>query len=443
MYKNTFNIRMGRVALGVFAAMFAASASAEEASEPTGLLGYMGADVNETEFMKNLGLKFGGWVNAGITYNANDPDDRFNGPVTFNDRASEFQMNQLYLYLQRAVSTEGGWDFGGRVDFMYGTDSVFTQAYGSPRGHWDLNLVNGGKRFYDIALPQAYFEVFAPFGNGITAKIGHFYTIIGNEVVTAPDNFFYSHAYTMQYGEPFTHTGVLLSYPINDNFTLTGGGVTGSETGGWDGAWDKGLGNWAFLGGVSWVSDDKGTSATLNATSGEISEQDANNWSMYSLVIKHDIMEGLHYTFQHDHGWAGSVVGAADRSGSGGRDAEWYGINQYLTYDIADDLAVGVRGEWFRDDDGYRVLARSRVAAWEARGGGTGGLAAYNAGGTNYYAVTVGLNWKPLNWLAVRPNVRYDWADYNDDNGDVFDGSSAGGKKDDQFLFSTDVVVAF
>ncbi|WP_077727954.1 porin [Methylocaldum sp. 14B] len=429
MYKNSSKIRMGRVALGVLAAVFAASVGAEEASEPTGLLGYMGADVNDTQFMKNLGLQFGGWINAGITYNANEPAGRFNGPVTFNDRASEFQLNQLYFYLQRAVNTEGdSWDFGGRFDFMFGTDAQFTQAYGSPRGHWDLRLMNE-ERFYDIALPQAYFEIFAPFGNGITAKIGHFYTIIGNEVVTAPDNFFYSHAYTMQFGEPFTHTGVLLSYPIDQNWTITAGGVTGSETAGWDGAWDKGLGNWAFLGGVTWASDDKGSSVAFSATSGEISEQDANNWSMYSLVIKHDIMEGLHYTFQHDHGWANSVVGATDRSGSNGTDAEWYGINQYLTYDISDDLAVGLRAEWFRDDDGFRVVSPARTL---------GALPA-----SSYYAFTAGLNWKPVNWLMVRPNVRYDWADKADAYDNAGGAASFAGKKSDQFLFSADVVITF
>ena len=53
-------------------------------------------------------------------------------------------------------------------------------------------------------MPQLY----ADFAyNRLTVRLGHFYTIIGYEVVTAPDNFFSSHAYTMQYGEPFTHTG--------------------------------------------------------------------------------------------------------------------------------------------------------------------------------------------------------------------------------------------
>ena len=38
-------------------------------------------------------------------------------------------MNQLWFYAQREVDTGGyGWDWGGRVDFVYGTDARFTQA---------------------------------------------------------------------------------------------------------------------------------------------------------------------------------------------------------------------------------------------------------------------------------------------------------------------------
>lgn len=409
------------LALGVLLALNLSPVQAKDLSETTGLLDFV-SDGGNTQPMENWGIKWGGWVNAGITYNATDPGGRYNGPVTFGDRSSEFQLNQLNLFVQRAVSTDGGWDLGGRFDFMFGTDSVFTQAYGSPRGHWDLSLIKNGERFYDIALPQAYFEVFAPFGNGITAKIGHFYTPIGNEVVTAPDNFFYSHAYTMQYGEPFTHTGVLLSYPFDQNWSFSGGAVTGSDFGGWDGAWDKGLGNWAGIGGVTWTSDSKGTSVTMTGTTGETSEQDHNNWSIYSLVIKHDIMDGLHYTFQHDHGFASKVLA--------GQDATWYGINNYLTYDIQDDLAVGVRAEWFRDDDGYRVASPGRTLT-------------YFPGASSYYEITAGLNWKPLKWVTVRPNVRYDWADKANafDNGGMSVGYAGG--KGDQFLFSTDVVIAF
>ncbi|MEY4195138.1 MAG: hypothetical protein RLZZ226_1506 [Pseudomonadota bacterium] len=417
--------RLKRITVAAFTSLvsfgMACHAGADEA---TGLLSYGGLDINEASFMKDNGLKFGGWANAGITYNATSPGGGFNGPVTFGDRDSEFQLNQFYLYLQKAVNTEGGhWDLGFRADFMFGTDSVFTQAYGSPKGTWDLGiLAQEGERFYDIAFPQVYAEIFAPIGNGITAKVGHFYTIIGNEVVTAPDNFFYSHAYTMQYGEPFTHTGVLLSYPVDPNWSVTGGAVTGSEFGGWDGAWDQGLGNWAGIGGVTWNTDDKKTSVAVTGTTGETSERDHNQWSMYSIVIKHDLMEGLHYTFQHDHGFADKAVG--------GQDATWYGLNNYLVYDINDQLGVGLRGEWFRDDDGFRVASPGRTLT-------------YFPGANSYYAFTAGLNWKPMTWVSVRPNVRYDWNDGPPafDNGGAATGYAATRK--DQFLFSTDVVVSF
>ena len=228
------------------------------------------ATLTVPDFMKNNNLKIGAWLNTGVTYNANDPSNNFNGPVTFGDRQAELQLNQVNVFLQKAVTTGGDhWDVGGRFDFMFGSDSIFTQAYGVPafdvntgqplrRGAWDLNFLGSNdNRFYDIAIPQAYVEINAPFGNGLNVKVGHFYTPIGYETVPAPDNFFYTHAYTMQYGEPFTHTGVMGNYSIDDNWAVMGGVVTGSATGGWDGNFDRQLGNWSGLMGATWTSTDK------------------------------------------------------------------------------------------------------------------------------------------------------------------------------------------
>lgn len=435
MKSKLFKSRLRSAAFGVLAALAAESVQAAKTlAESTGLADYIGGSA-DTQPLKDYGIRWGGWLNLGIS--ANSTSSKFNGPVTFGDRSGELQMNQFYLFVQRAVNAEGdSWDIGGRFDFLLGTDAIFTQAYGSPNGHWDLNLYNS--RFMGIALPQAYAEIFAPIGNGLTTKIGHFYTIIGNEVVTAPDNFFYSHAYTMQYGEPFTHTGIVSSYPFDQNWSVSGGVVTGSNYGGWDGAFDKGLGNWDGIAGVTWTSDDKGTSVFMSGTTGPTSEHDSNNWSIYSIVLKHDIVEGLHFTMQHDHGFAGKAV---QRNGQT-LDATWYGINSYLTYDIQDDLAIGIRGEWFRDDDGFRVFSPGRTLSLidpvidPATGTGLNSPA-------SYYAFTAGLNWKPLKWVTVRPNVRYDWADKVNafDNGGGDTGYA--GKRSSQFLFSTDVVISF
>jgi hypothetical protein len=394
-----------------------------------------GYDANETSLLKNNGIVVGGWANAGITYNAAGSDNGFNGPVTFGDRHSEVQLNQLNLFVQRAVATEGtGWDFGGRFDVMFGTDSIFTQAYGVPvydlnrldgngnlipmnRNHWDLNFLgSANNRFYDLALPQAYVESYVPIGNGLNVKAGHFYTPIGYETVPAPDNFFYTHAYTMQFGEPFTHTGIMGNYAVNANWSVMGGATTGSSTGGWDGGFDKQLGNWGGLAGATWTSTDKGTSANISGTFSETSEHSSKAWGLYSIVVKHNITDKTHLVLQHDHGFANGVLTAA-----GIKDAQWYGINMHLTYDVTDKVAAGIRTEWFRDQNGFRVGYPARTFA------GTNG-------GTSYYAVTAGVTYKPTTWLNLRPNVRYDWAD----------GSRPfGNNKQDQFLFSTDFTINF
>ena len=413
-------------------------------------------DINETKFLKDNGITIGLWGNAGITYNAASPDNNFNGPVTFADRSGEFQLNQLNLFIQRAVATEGDeWDFGGRFDAMFGTDSIFTQAYGVPaydvntglpknRSTWDLNFLNSpNNRFYDIALPQAYLEAYIPVGNGLNVKAGHFYTPIGYETVPAPDNFFYTHAYTMQYGEPFTHTGFLGNYAVDKNWSVVGGVVTGSATGGWDGGWNQQLGNWAGIAGTTWTSDDTGTSANITGTYGGTSEQSSNAWALYSVVLKHNITDKTHLIVQHDHGFANNVISA---SGTG-TDAQWYGINTHMYYDIKDDLSIGMRGEWFRDQNGFRVCSPGRVGA--ATNNTESGVPVSYAANflstcqpASYYAFTVGMNYKPTKWLNLRPNVRYDWVDGRiagtNDSYRPF-----GNNKMDQFLFSTDFTITF
>jgi hypothetical protein len=454
---NNNHFALKPLALGIALIFVFGVAQAKSLTEASTLLETVG-DPNESKFMKDIGLKIGGWANAGVTYNGASPTNGFNGPVTFGDRSAEFQLNQLNIFVQRAVAAEGdAWDFGGRFDVMFGTDSIFTQAYGSPaldvnsglvknRGNWDLNLLgSNSNRFYDIALPQAYAEAYAPIGNGLNIKAGHFYTPIGYETVPAPDNFFYTHAYTMQYGEPFTHTGVMGNYTVDKNWAVMGGATTGSATGGWDGSFNQQLGNWGGLAGTTWTSDDKNTSANISGTYGSTSEQSSKKWGLYSIVLKHNITDKTHLMLQHDHGYANGVL-----TNAGFQDAQWYGINMHLTYDIKDNLTAGIRTEWFRDQNGFRVGSPGRISAASsngvnsyASGGLNNNFSGSNSGaGASYYGITAGLNWKPVKWLNIRPNVRYDWAD----------GQVAGAgrylpfgnnNRDSQFLFSSDFSVNF
>jgi len=417
------------------------------------------------KIFKDNGIEIGGWMNGGATFNPSHSTLGYNGPVTFGDRANQAQFNQFNMFLKRDVVNSGkSWDLGFRADFMFGTDAIFTQAYGNPatdpttggnmqhRGDWDLNILNTGRN-YGVALPQAFVEIYAPIANGLTIKAGHFYTPIGYESVPAPNNFFYSHAYTMQYGEPFTHTGVLTHYNVDKNIVFMSGAITGSGTGGWDGNFNRNMSNWGGIGGVTYTTDDKRSSLNIAGTGSHQSARNNAFWGMYSVVAKHMITPKTHFILQHDHGYADNIL--LSHLGAQGQ-AQWFGINTHLYQDVLHDLSIGVRGEWFRDRDGFRVFQPGRVAAGTNADGNNQlhSFALHGAGASSlstpadYYAVTIGANWKPakrlkidtkaLQQFNVRPNIRYDRADSLTQAAYT----PFGGQKD-QVLFSMDFTLPF
>jgi hypothetical protein len=268
-----------------------------------------------------------------------------------------------------------------------------------------------------LAIPQMYAEV----GNeNNSIKIGHFYTPIGYEVVPATGNFFYSHAYTMQYGEPFTHWGVLGAYKWSDEVTLNYGLVNG-----WD-ALDRLQDDPAIILGFTWTGC-RDTLAFNVIYGNEPRFDDITAYSdryLHSLVYTWNINDCWQYIFQHDLGY--QIDGAI----GGGAPAEWYGINNYLFYKINDCWKAGGRAEWFRDDDGVRVTGLRPDAGNPILGQGFAG---------NFYEVALGLNWTPSSNLTIRGEVRYD----------KFDGVSStlpglepygDGTRTDQTLFAIDAI---
>jgi hypothetical protein len=365
---------------------------------------------------KECGWNIYGWVNAGWTGNPDSPPSRYNGPVTFNDR-NEVMLNQAYLVAEKTIDRDTCcWNWGGRVDVLYGSDYIFTQSLG-----WELNDDGtnswNGSPFYGLAIPQMYAEV----GNeNNSIKIGHFYTVLGYEVVPATGNFFYSHAYTMQYGEPFTHWGVLGAYKWSDEVTLNYGLVNG-----WD-ALDRLQDDPAIILGFTWTGCRD--SLAFNVIYGnEPRFDDITAYSdryTHSLVYTWNINDCWQYVFQHDLGY--QIDGAI----GGGAPAEWYGINNYLFYTINDCWKAGGRAEWFRDDDGVRVTGLRPDAGNPILGQGFAG---------NFYEVALGLNWTPSSNLTIRGEVRYD----------KFDGVSStlpglepygDGTRTDQTLFAIDAI---
>lgn len=380
--------------------------------------------------MKSQRVNIGGWLDQGFTGNFQKPSNNFNLPVTFNDRSNEYQMNQLYLYMERQVNFGGDeLDWGFRGDILYGTDYFFTTATGletrsNGAPHW--NSANGPRRngtntfsMYGVALPQLYAELYIPWLSGVSVKAGHFYTPIGYEKVTAPDNFFYSHSYSMQYGEPFTHTGFLATAQMSDQVQLLAG-----LTRGWD-TWENPNDNLGLLAGISWTSRDEATNVNLVMTTGD-ENAPANlpaNRTLVSFVLSHQFSDCLTYIFQSD-------FGIQDNGQINNQfqivPAKWYSINQYLYYDVSETFAWGARFEWFRDEDFSRVLQ----------------LVPPFASGGNYFELTLGANWKPHPCVTVRPELRFDWSDTTSPLLNV-QGPYRNFQADYQVLLGGDVIIRF
>jgi hypothetical protein len=103
---------------------------------------------------------------------------------------------------------------------------------------------------------------------------------------------------------------------------------------------------------------------------------------VFDLVYTHKFHDRLTYTFESLFG----VQTAVPEIGT----ATWLGVLNYLTYTFTPRLTGTARLEFFDDAQGQRT--------------GFKGL---------YTALTTGVTFKPVRWLNVRPEVRYD---YNDES---------------------------
>ncbi len=313
-------------------------------------------------------IDFGGWTQFGY----HSENTRFsaadNDALSFNDHPDRLNLHQQWFWFEKVAEAPCcGVDWGFRADIMYGTDAAKTQAFGNDPGNFDFQNGwdrNGG---YGWAMPQLYGEV--AWGDW-SVIAGHFYTLIGYEVVTAPDNFFYSHALTMFNSEPFTHTGVLATYGGLDNVEVYAGWTLG-----WDTGFEQSNAGSSWLGGFSTnLTDD--IAFTYISTLGNFGARSAGTTDgqgySHSLVFDVALSDNVNYVFQSD------LVAIDDQNGSVTANDQ-VGINQYLFYTLNDCWAVGSRLEWWKSD------------------------------GFSYNEVTFGLNYKANANLTIRPEVRYDW----------------------------------
>ena len=378
---------------------------------------------------KMLGkLFFDGWA-TGSVYDHNE------WPVTKgfdedtegrNSSISPYQLSQAYVTMGRQVEYGDHFSIGARIDALFGADYELASSLGlesentTPIGaaagniymadtHWNKNSL-GGYPEYGLAVPQAYVEAYAPILSGLTAKVGHFYSPMGYESICSPNNFFHTHSYTMLYGQPQTVTGATAKLRLNNVFSVIGGAHQG-----WN-IFDDNNDSWDIIGGVSFEGNP-GDSITFIVSTGdavidnrrdprtlEYATIDARQTS-YSLVLEKRLCPEVTWVLEHDLGIAEDGAFRIDRYCNKIReDGRWYSVVNYLYFALAPNLDLGARAEWFYDDGRTRLLTGEPTSVEIPDIG-------YRWTGENVVDVSLGLNWRPSEFLTIRPEVRWDYSD--------------------------------
>src|SRR5688500_15283462 len=76
--------------------------------------------------------EIGGWTQLGYTDNNIPLSQAYNDLLSFQDVPDHLHLNQQWFYFGKKVNGECGFDLGGRIDVVYGTDAQKTQSFGNP-----------------------------------------------------------------------------------------------------------------------------------------------------------------------------------------------------------------------------------------------------------------------------------------------------------------------
>jgi hypothetical protein len=366
-------------------------------------------------------LSFSGWTEVSYTTSTSQVS---NLPVTFNDRANTFLLQQQWFRIDRALVTKGTTDpsFGYHLDVLTGSDYRWTLI----RGLFNSQLDNstGAQNLYGVDPIQFYANAYLPtLFRGTEIRVGRTYNPWGYESLEAVSTPMLSRSYAF-FNTPFTLMGI-------------GGYTTFSPE--WAGIFILANGNDTYLvpeeearffGKLTYTAPNQSGTLQLGCTLGRgkfnagapfnpatvgLAQEPAghNNFNAFDMVYTHVFNPVFTYVNETMFAWQTNVPsnvpgGIVNPSSNNPGTAYWASSCHYFRFTLAPRLNSILRVETFDDFDGQRT--------------GFPGL---------YTAVTGGLQFYLRKDVIIRPELRYDY------NGQSrpFEGSH------DQFLAASDLIV--
>ena len=325
------------------------------------------------DFLSARRMRSFGWVEGGYTGSSTRPGLLSVAPVQ-NRFGDMYLVNQIGLVLQKPLEQDR-FNLGFNVRYFAGADA----AIGQPKG--GIGSMNTSQKF-NHDFRDLYISAHLPVltEGGVDFKIGRMNTIIGYNGFLAPYRPFYSSDYQFFYLQDGAFTGFLFDVHVNDRLDIWSGMTLGANTF----FVTRSANSYCYIGQVDyWLTDERKTRLTGSVYLGPnalFSAPGLNGTfdTMVEMRIQQNWSERFTQVVQCNMGWDANTP-----VGTGGA----YGIYTIGIFHLADSLDFLARGEWFKDAQGVRT-----------------GFAA------DYSEVTLGVNFHPVSWLEIRPEVRGDFA---------------------------------
>jgi hypothetical protein len=341
--------------------------------------------INATGLLSDSPIRTFGWLEQGYT-GASVNAGLTSVQPRLNRWADQYVVSDLGITIQKPLRQDV-FNIGFNVRYFTGANA----ALGAPKGGVGFPPDNQhfGQDFRDLYL-SAHLPILTD--GGMDLKVGRMNTIIGWNGYLAPYRPFFSNDYQFFYSQDGAFTGFLTDWHVNDRLDIWNGMTLGANTF----FTLRSQKSYCYLGQVNyWLTDEKKTRLTASTYIGPDAIFAAPGLggdfvTMLEFRIQQNWSEKFTQVVQTNMGW--------DRNtprGTGG----WYGVFTQGVYHWVPTIDLNFRADWFDDAQGTRT-------GFEA----------------NYTAVTLGLNWHPVSFLEVRPEIRGDFADQP-----TFGGGGSGG----------------
>jgi len=344
-------------------------------------------------------------------------DQSGNSSILMLEQPTDWKLNHLWIGAKRDLTNRLDWGF--QADFLYGTDTRYTRNWGDRSFDYDW----GSGDYY-----PSFTQLFATVGTkDLFVKVGKFSGGFAYEGLAAPREFFYSHA-NICYGRPFVTQGAMVEWRPNKKWWFTGGWLAGVYN-----SFDNPYGDSAFLGKATY-NFTKDVSLTYKIFYNDKGYRNTNN------IAGIDCLNTLILTWNINKHWfyMGEIAYTDNKTyttgGKIGGDA--WGINNHLIRTINDKWSVGFRGEYHHSHNS--MFDNPNIAFVNEQG-----LAGDGGRGGDIWSFTVAAPYKINPKTTFRPELRYDYADYNNGYRPFGGGSNNAQRKNDQLCGGVSFIVMF